>query len=82
MVRYRHKKTYMNTNIKEILKDLLKQEKTENDLISLYSMLMDSGVDDCLFEEKKLDFHNNLDTLKKDSERHKLMLLDIINKYQ
>ncbi len=72
----------MQNTIKETLKDLLKQEKTENNLISLYSMLLDSGVDDCLFEEKKVEFRNNLDTLKKDSERHKQMLFNIINKYK
>lgn len=76
------KSYYMNNNVKEILEDLLREERMEEDLISLYSLLLKSGVENCLVDGIRIRFYKNLEILMNDSKRHKEIIANIMLKYK
>ncbi len=65
----------------EIIKDLVKEEKIEEDLISLYSTMLETGIAKCLEPDLIDTFNMNLTTLKDESIIHRKMVSVILNKF-
>lgn len=63
-----------NDKIKELLNNLLKAEKNENQLASIYAMILDFGVDDCIDVDKREECRRDLIILRDESEKHKRLL--------
>lgn len=66
----------------ELIKDLLKYEREEVNLIELYSTLLDVGVADCLPDKEKRIFKESLETLYHDSEKHQKMVARLTQKFK
>ena len=71
-----------NTRAKEaVIKDLINEERIEEDLISLYDTLLGEGIAEC-FEPDLIDqFNKNLVTLKDESKMHRIVVASILKKY-
>lgn len=65
----------------QILSELRAEEETENQLIWLYQTLMDLGIENCFPKDNREFFSNGMKTLKEESEKHKVMIATIIDKY-
>lgn len=63
-----------------IVKDLAKEEKIEDDLISLYSTLLQTGIAECIEPDLVDVFYQNLSTIRDESIVHKQMVAVILNK--
>lgn len=66
----------------ELIKDLLKYEREEVNLIELYKTLLDVGVADCLPDNEKRTFKESLETLFHDSEKHQRMVASLTSKFK
>lgn len=66
----------------EIIENLLKEEEAENTLISLYILLLDLGIENCLSEDKRDSFRNSMNILYEESLKHKQFIEDIFNNYK
>ena len=83
---------YMDTDNKDILLDkrdkeiLLKElaiyEREEADLISLYQMLMEVSITDCLPKEHSITYSQNLEKLYQESIKHMKTVKNLMNKYK
>jgi hypothetical protein len=65
----------------QIINELRGEEETENQLIWLYQTLIDLGIENCFSEDNKIIFRDNMKILKEESEKHKIMINSIIDKY-
>ncbi len=65
----------------QILDELRREEEVENQLIWLYQTLIDLGIENCFSEDNKIIFRDNMKILKEESEKHKIMINGIIDKY-
>lgn len=72
----------MDNDIKEILEELIKEERMEEDLISLYSLLLQSGAENCLADGIRMKFYKDLEVLINDSKRHREIISNLISKYK
>ncbi len=66
----------------EIMDDLVREEKIEEDLISLYSALLESGVSECIDVDLIDVVYKCLNTLKDESAGHRKLVESILKKYQ
>jgi hypothetical protein len=72
----------MNKKILPILKDLQREEAVEEQLISLYESLLETGAKGCIVLAKRSEFIEGIFILKEDSKRHRLAVLNLIKKYE
>ena len=72
----------MTSKTKQILKDLQKEEKVKDELISLYTFLLEAGQDKANNDEKNEFFCLKMEKLKEDSKHHKKIISEMMNKYQ
>ena len=75
-------KTMEEKRTAEIIENLLKEEEAENVLISLYILLLDLGIQNCLSEDQRDGFRNSMNILYKESLKHKQFIEDIFNNYK
>jgi len=75
-------KTMKEKKTAEIIENLLKEEEAENTLISLYILLLDFGVENCLLEDQRDGFRDGMDILYRESLKHKQFIEDIFNNYK
>lgn len=66
----------------ELIADLLTEEKMEEQLISLYSSILESGVSSCLPVDLIDSFYGDLNTLKSESIMHMQTVALMLNKYK
>lgn len=66
----------------EIIKDLVKEEKIEEDLILIYSELLESGIAECLDHDLIDNAYKNLTALKDESVMHRIVVADILKKFK
>lgn len=67
-----------NDKVKELLNNLLKAEKNEKQLVSIYAMILDFGVDNCIDVDQLEECRRDLLMLRNESERHKRLLKETI----
>lgn len=65
----------------EIIADLEQEEKIEEDLISIYSILLESGISACLEADLVDNIYSGLTTLKNESLMHRKVVASILKKY-
>jgi hypothetical protein len=65
-----------------LLKELMVFEQEETDLISLYQMLSEVGVTDCLPKEQKTTYSQSLEKLYQESVKHQKAVVELISKYK
>lgn len=70
------------TDMKQILQNLLQDETIEQTMIALYDALLRVDVGDCIAEEKREEFVAGVEVLKRDSEFHRDAISNMIKKYQ
>lgn len=66
----------------EIMRKLINEEKIEEDLISLYSTLLESGIFNCLDSNIIDSVYKNLTVLKEESVIHRQVVAEIIKRHQ
>ncbi|MDD4358581.1 MAG: hypothetical protein PHY30_02070 [Candidatus Pacebacteria bacterium] len=67
---------------KETLERILESEKTNENLTSFFSSLLDLGVDNCFKEELGEAFRSDLKNLELNSINHQDLVSKFINKYK
>jgi hypothetical protein len=65
-----------------LLKELMVFEQEETDLISLYQMLSEVGVTDCLPKEQRAEYSQSLEKLYQESVKHQKAVVELISKYK
>jgi len=65
-----------------IMKELLEEEKTEEQMIKIYSSLLDLGVDKNIKYERREESVNLVAVLRDESIKHKNALIQIISQYE
>ena len=65
-----------------LLKELNVFEQEEVDLISLYQMLNEVGVANCLPKEQRSVYRQSLERLHQESIKHQKAVLGLIKKYK
>lgn len=71
-----------NENIVKVIKTLLKEEKVEDALISLYISLISFGIEDCVKADEREEVRRGMKILYEDSIEHKKIIEKIFNKYK
>ncbi|NTV44840.1 MAG: hypothetical protein HGA67_04110 [Candidatus Yonathbacteria bacterium] len=69
-------------DIRPILANLLQDETLEQTMIALYDALLRVDVQGCIAKEERDNFVSGIQTLKKDSEYHRLIIEKMIEKYK
>jgi hypothetical protein len=70
------------SDMKQVLQNLLQDETIEQTMIALYDALLRVDVGECVAEDKRAEFISGVQTLKRDSEFHREAISQMIAKYQ
>jgi len=75
--------TCMDTHDMRVrLANLLKDETLEQTMIALYDALLRMGVEKCVADPLRDEFVSGIETLKRDSEFHRVAVKKMAEKYQ
>lgn len=69
-------------NMRERLANLLQDETIEGTMIALYDALLRVDVQNCIRDEERDNFVSGIETLKKDSEFHRIAVSHLVEKYK
>lgn len=68
-------------SLKRVIENLLEQESAEKKLISLYLVLLDAGVENCLPASEQPAFRYDLNLLLEQSRKHLGMIKLLLEKH-
>ncbi len=67
---------------KDIIKELVLEERKETDMIHIYKAIIDVGAANCLPSAKQEQFKKSIETLHEESEEHSKEVLNLLEKYR
>jgi hypothetical protein len=70
------------SDIKQVLQNLLQDETIEQTMIALYDALLRVDVGECIAKEEREVFIGGVQTLKRDSEFHREAIAAMMKKYE